>query len=168
MDRIILCGFMGCGKSTVGRLLAQRLGYSFADTDAYVEWQANRSIPELFAQEKEAGFRRRETEACRELAARTQVVLATGGGTLLNPQNLALLRPGSSILYLYISPETACRRLRDDTLRPLLQVPDREAVIRRLWAARDPLSRAVADHVVSAQGAPAETVEKAAQLFCEK
>ena len=167
-DRIILCGFMGCGKSTIGRLLAQRLGFSFVDTDEYIEQQANRSVAELFAQEGEAGFRRRETDACRALAACPRLVVAAGGGTLLAPQNLALLRPGSCIVYLYISPETAVLRLRDDTQRPLLQVPDREAVIRRLLAARDPLYRAAADRVVNAEGSPAETVTALLQLFCEK
>ena len=168
MTRIVLCGFMGCGKSTVGRELAARLGYGFVDTDALVEAQYGGPVRDCFAAEGEAGFRRREAEVCRALAGRERLVIAAGGGTVLQPDALAALRPGALLLYLSVAPETVLRRLRGDSTRPLLQTADPAATVRALLAARDPLYRAAADAVLEADGPAADVAERAFRLICEK
>jgi shikimate kinase len=121
MHNVILTGFMGTGKSTVGRLLAARLGYRFVDTDEWIVAQDGRSIPAIFAQSGEAAFRRWEVRASQTLAAERGLVIATGGGLLLNPANVATLSATGPIFCLTARPETIWQRLEGDgTERPLL------------------------------------------------
>jgi shikimate kinase len=121
MRNVILTGFMGTGKSTVGRLLAARLGYRFVDTDEWIVAQDGRSIPTIFAQSGESAFRRWEVQAAQTLAAERELVIATGGGLLLNPANVAALSATGSIICLTARPETIWQRLEGDgTERPLL------------------------------------------------
>lgn len=150
MTNIVLCGFMGSGKSSVGRKLAQTLQMEFVDTDQWIEQRQGRRISAIFAQEGEAFFRELEHEACLQLAGRQNLVLSTGGGTLLSPANAEALRR-TGIIFLLDAPLAAIReRLKNDKSRPLLQRPDREEAIARLYAERLPLYREAADHIVSA------------------
>ena len=150
MKNIVLCGFMGCGKSTVGRRLAQILKMDFIDMDQWIEKRQGRRISAIFAQEGEAFFRNLEREACRQLSGQQGLVLSTGGGTLLSAENAGVPRRTGTI-FLLDAPLAAIReRLKNDKSRPLLQRPDRDEAILRLYTERLPLYREVADHIVNA------------------
>jgi len=136
--KIVLTGFMGTGKSAVGRRLAERLGVPFLDLDDLIERSAGMTISDIFAREGEAGFRRREREVIASLAGRQGCVIATGGGAVLDPENLRALKEGGLIVCLRAEPETILRRVGAQTQRPLLQTPDRMARIRELLDQRAP------------------------------
>lgn len=156
----ILCGFMGCGKTTVGRQLAALAGRPFVDMDAYIEQEAGHSVAEIFRREGEEGFRRREREACRELAQRSGLVLATGGGALTFAENVEVLSRTGTIILLDVPPETLLARLRCDTTRPLLAGDDRETTLRTLYARRLPLYRQAADVCVDGDCPPEVLAEQ--------
>ncbi len=145
---IVLCGFMGCGKSTVGRLVAQRMQLEFVDMDSYIERQAGCTVSEIFARDGEAAFRALETRCAWELSARDGLVIATGGGAVMNPENVQALRSGGVLILLQISPETVLYRLRNNNTRPLLQRPDKEAAVRELMEQRRERYLAAASVVV--------------------
>lgn len=138
----------GSGKSTVGRHLARRLGLTFFDTDHVIEQRLGCSIREYFDRAGEAAFRDVEEAVIDELTGHAGSVIATGGGAVLRPANREHLRSRTSVLYLRSSPEEIHRRLRHDTVRPLLQVADPQARLRELYAARDPLYRETAHFVI--------------------
>jgi len=141
---IFLIGMMGAGKTTVGRLLAQALHYTFVDCDAELERRAGVRIATMFAVEGEAGFREREAQLLDELTAQSGVVLATGGGVVLRPDNRARLRSRGLVIFLDASVAEIARRTQHDIGRPLLQVADRQARIESLLQERGPLYRATA------------------------
>ncbi len=134
--KIVLTGFMGTGKSVVGRCLAERLGLSFVDLDNIIEEGAGMAIPEIFASEGESGFRRREREVIASLATRRDCVIATGGGAVLDPENVRNLKTGAVIVCLRADPTIILERIGADAHRPLLQGPDRLARIRELLEQR--------------------------------
>ena len=146
-ENLYLVGPMGVGKTTIGRLVAQRLGKRFIDLDEEIEHRSGASIPWIFDVEGEAGFRRRESELLREVSAGKDVVLSTGGGVVLSEENRALLRATGFVVFLNASVEQLYQRTLKDKKRPLLQVPDRRQVIERLKRDRDPLYRGVAHWV---------------------
>ncbi len=155
---IVLSGFMGCGKSTVGRRLAAALNMQFVDMDRYIEEQTGLKVREIFERYGEAHFRALETETVRTLSAGTDYVVATGGGTLMRPENVAAFHAGGGTIYFLDVPLAALQeRLKNDKRRPLLQVPDRRAVIEQLLAERRPQYLASADVVVDA-GVPTVVV----------
>jgi len=137
--RVILVGPMGAGKSTIGRMLARELDYRFLDTDRIIEERCGANIPWIFDVEGEDGFRQRETAMLRELSTEVGIVLATGGGAVMREENHELLRLNSVIVYLRTSVEHQVERTRKDRNRPLLQTADPEAVLRHLFAIRDPV-----------------------------
>jgi shikimate kinase len=118
-----LTGLMGSGKSTVGALLAKRLGWRFADTDQLVEARSRRTIYEIFEKQGEAAFRKLESRALRSLKAGKGLVVATGGGIIVNPKNRAWMRRRGVLVYLKLSPAAALRRMkgRGERTRPLLK-----------------------------------------------
>lgn len=146
--RVVLVGPMGAGKSTIGRLLARELGYRFLDSDRMIEERCGANIPWIFDVEGEAGFRQRETAMLAELAGETEAVVATGGGAVMRPENLALLKQNAVVVYLKTSIDQQVERTRKDRNRPLLQNDDPEAILRSLFAIRDPLYRQIADVVM--------------------
>ena len=145
---LFLVGMPGCGKSTLGRLLARRLNKSFYDTDVELERRLGVSIPLIFELEGESGFRDREEAVLSDLVALANVVLSTGGGAVLRPANRERLAQGGTVLYLHAPPGTLWERTRRAKHRPLLQAPDPLARIRELYELRDALYREVADFVV--------------------
>lgn len=149
---IILCGFMGCGKSTVGRRLAQKTGMEFIDMDNYIEAREGRTITDIFAQDGEEAFRRMETEAARELANRHGLIIATGGGTLLRAQNVNIFRKSGVTVLLDTPIGFIQERLKNDTMRPLLQKPNRRKVVSDLYRKRLPAYCAAADVIVDGSG----------------
>lgn len=145
---IALVGMPGCGKSTVGRQLAKRLNWTFADADAVIEARLGTSIRSFFDANGEAAFRDIEVTVVNELTLGSRLVLATGGGAVLREANRARLHQRCRVVYLRSSPEEIHRRLRHDTSRPLLQVADPLARLREMFALRDPLYRKTAHFVV--------------------
>ncbi|MGY4830743.1 shikimate kinase [Sphaerotilaceae bacterium SBD11-9] len=138
----------GGGKSTVGRQLARRLGWQFADSDTFIEKRIGCSIRAFFESEGEVRFRQIEAEVITDLTSTRSMVLATGGGAILLQANRDTLRSCGQVVYLHSSPEELFRRLRHDASRPLLQVQDPLARLRELYEERDPLYREVAHFVV--------------------
>lgn len=136
MDNIIITGFMGTGKSAVGREVARRLGRPYVDMDAVLEERAGKPIARIFAEEGEPAFRRMESELCAELSRQRGLVIATGGGTLVNQANRALMMESGTVICLNATPEEILRRTGNSSKRPLLNVPDPRAEIERLLEAR--------------------------------
>ena len=145
---VFLVGPMGAGKSTIGRHLARVLGQRFVDADRESEARTGASISLIFDLEGEAGFRRRESAVIAELAAGEGLVVATGGGAVLDPGNRAALRQRGTVVYLHAPLEVLIRRTRRDRDRPLLQTADPQASLERIVRDRDPLYREVADLVI--------------------
>lgn len=163
---IFLVGLMGAGKSTVGRLLARRLGRRFIDTDHEIEKRNGVTIPVIFEIEGEEGFRRREQEVLADLAQTPDIVLSTGGGIVLRPENREILRDQGFAVYLSARPELLAERTRHDKSRPLLNVSDPLAKLRELYTIRDPLYREVANAVVeTGRGAPQQVVQAIVQAL---
>lgn len=165
-DNIILIGFMGSGKSTVGTRLSYRLKCVFSDTDKMIEKKENRSISEIFAAEGEEYFREAETELLRKLReSRTRQILSVGGGTPLRAENRKLLRELGTVLYLKVSAETVYERLKGDATRPLLQAENPMERIKALLEEREEIYREAADMIVEVDGKkPAKIVEEIAAL----
>lgn len=146
--RVVLVGPMGAGKSTIGRLLAREMGYRFLDSDRMIEERCGANIPWIFDVEGEQGFRQRESSMLAELAEQDGTVLATGGGAVMAPGNHSLLKHRAVVVYLCTSIEQQVERTRKDRNRPLLQNDNPEAVLRDLFALRDPIYRKLADIVM--------------------
>ena len=138
---IALIGFMGTGKTSVGRLVADQLHFDYLDTDDVIQLRQGRTITEIFATAGEPAFRKMESELVGELAVRTKTVIATGGGLPMNPQNLVSLKTHALVVCLWASPEKIWERVKNQTHRPLLHDADPQKKIRELLAAREPFYR---------------------------
>jgi len=147
-SNIYLVGLMGAGKTTVGRQLAKRLGRPFYDSDHEIVERTGVPIPTIFEIEGEDGFRRRESQTIAELTAGTDIVLATGGGVVLKPENRIRLHDTGWVVYLNVPPAMLFERTRHDRNRPLLRVPDPLSRLEELHEQRDPLYRETAHLVV--------------------
>lgn len=135
---VVLTGFMGAGKTSVGRALAKRLGLPWFDTDACIEKVAGKTITEIFAQEGEPAFREMEHRCLLELAPKMPAVVSTGGGIVMRPENWPALRALGPLVYLRAKPDTLYGRVRRHRHRPLLQTNDPRAAFDRLFAMRRP------------------------------
>lgn len=145
----ILVGMPGSGKTTVGRHLARRMGLVFVDSDHVIEERIACSIREYFDRHGEEAFRELEEQVLDELTSGRQGgVISTGGGAVLRPANRKRLHQRGRVVYLHSTPEEIFRRIRHDRTRPLLQVANPMDRLRSLYAARDPLYREVAHHVM--------------------
>jgi len=158
-ENIFLIGPMGVGKSTIGRHLASLLHKTFEDSDTEIESRTGVDIPTIFDIEGEDGFRKRESLVIDELTAKTNIVLATGGGAVLREENRRSLRRGF-VVYLAADIDTLVDRTRRDRNRPLLQNTNREEKIVQLMAERDPIYREEADLVVETDSRSAKAVAK--------
>ncbi|MFV2040797.1 MAG: shikimate kinase [Candidatus Hydrothermarchaeales archaeon] len=138
MKNIVLTGFMGAGKSVVGRKLAERLGLGVVDTDDVIEEESGMEISEIFSRFGETRFRELESEAVQKVASLENSVIVTGGGVVLKAENITTLKKNGSIVYLRASPEAIYNRVKDETHRPLLQVADPPGRIRELLEQRTP------------------------------
>ena len=156
-ESIALVGMPGGGKSTVGRQLAKRLGRVFIDSDAAIERRIGEPIRSYFEAQGEEGFRDIEESVIEEVTSLRDAVLATGGGAVLRIGNRRVLHERCHVVYLRSSPEDLFRRLRHDTVRPLLQVADPLARLRELFEIRDPLYREAAHSVIDT-GRPSVTM----------
>jgi shikimate kinase len=162
---IILCGFMGTGKSTIGRIVASRLGWQFVDTDQVIETRQGKSIKEIFDQAGESAFRQLETDLCKELATWTKHVIATGGGMVLRPENRDLLKQAGIVVCLEASAEEIYRRLQHATNRPLLSSPDPQQRIKELLAARAEAYGALPYRIDTAGCKPSDTANLVIRLW---
>lgn len=139
VDNLVLVGFSCSGKTTIGRMLAKRLGLRFVDTDRLVEQMTGRSVPDLFRQDGEAAFRQVERAAVQRACADRWQVISTGGGAFLDPRSRETLRYGNLVIHLRVSPETVVERLRNShggRPRPLLNTDDPLQRVREMMAAR--------------------------------
>jgi shikimate kinase len=164
---IVLAGFMGTGKTTVGRLLARRLGRPFVDTDALIEEGAGMTVAAIFAGEGEAAFRRLESEVCRRVASSGGQVVALGGGALLDGGNRATLESAGVLVLLTCRPDTLVERLTESARRgerPLLR-DDVEDTIGRLLEAREPVYSTVRLRVDTTERTPEEVAEEVLNLY---
>jgi shikimate kinase len=138
---VALIGFMGTGKTSVGRLVAERLRFDFLDTDAAIEAKVGKPISQIFAEDGESAFRQHEGEVVRSLECRRDTVIATGGGLVANPGCLASLKTHALIVCLWASPKTIWERVRHQTHRPLLLTEDPQSRVTLLLAQRVPFYR---------------------------
>ncbi len=143
---IALVGFMGTGKTAVGKLLAQKLGKEFVEMDVLIEQKAGKTIPGIFHQDGEIAFRELEIEATKEVSQRKNVVVACGGGVVLNKISIDRLKKESVVVYLKASSEVILRRTSSDTdERPLLKTADKATTVRELLKFRQPFYDRAAD-----------------------
>lgn len=162
-SNIVLAGFMGTGKTTVGRLAAEQLGWHFVDTDAVIEQRCGRTIPQIFEQDGEEVFRQLEAAICPEVAALDHQVIAVGGGALLNPQVYTCLKARSLIIGLSCDLDEIIRRVGYDPSRPLF-APDR-AALARLLASRAEHYAGLPCHVDTTYRTPKQTAEEVIRLW---
>ncbi len=149
---LFLVGPMGAGKSTIGRQLAKSLSCTFIDSDKEVEERTGVDIPLIFELEGEAGFRARERAMIDELTQLPDIVLATGGGAVLDPENRRYLAERGQVIYLQTSVAQQLDRTARDRNRPLLQTENPRGRLEELMRIREPLYREVADHVIDTDG----------------
>lgn len=161
MKHVFLIGFMGAGKSTVGRDIGNRLMMPFLDLDEQVEMRAGRSVPRIFAEDGEVEFRRLEHEALARLEHYPPAVVACGGGVVIDPDNRVLLKSLGTVIYLHVSAEEAIARVGSTEGRPLLAGPDPLRAANTLLTARQALYEAAADITIETAGLTPDEVAAA-------
>lgn len=142
---IILSGFMGSGKTTLSVLLASKLNMKYVDIDEYIQRKSGMSVQQIFELYGEKRFREIESEVCKELSALDNYIIATGGGTILNSENVRALKSSGKIVFLDVSVDTVLRRLHNDNSRPLLNTGDKEDAVTVLLEGRLPIYKSAAD-----------------------
>lgn len=148
-NNIILTGYMGCGKTTLGKKLSFRERIPFLDTDKMIEAKQKKSIPEIFDNEGEAAFRQMETECLREiLSDKEHFIISVGGGLPLKEENQKLLKELGAVIYLKAEPDTIYGRLKNDTTRPLLRGENPQEKIKEMIKVRGPIYEKAADAIV--------------------
>lgn len=157
---LVLVGFMGTGKTSTGRVLAERLGRAFVDMDQRIEEREGRTIPDIFAQSGEPYFRALERALVQELAAQRNLVIAPGGGIVLNPDNVRDFAATGHVICLRASPEWILQRVGADANRPLLQTEDKLGRIRELLARRQALYDAIPAQVDTDGLTPAQVADR--------
>lgn len=154
MKSIFLCGFMGCGKTTVGKILAKKTGKEFIDMDKYIEQKENMTISQIFETHGEDYFRDVEHQVCKELSEKPDLIVATGGGALTFKRNVDIIKGNASVLLISVPVEVIAQRLKNDTTRPLLQRPDKEVAMRELYNKRLPIYTDAATVIVNGSQHP--------------
>jgi shikimate kinase len=158
---VVLIGSMGCGKSSVGREIARRVRWSFVDTDQLIRQKFGKSIPEIFSLFGENSFRDEEHASLQGLQSAKRIVLATGGGIVVRPENHRLIRQLGPIVWLVADEEVIWERVSRNQLRPLLQTANPRVVMRQLIEQRKPLYQSLANHTVDSTGSShAQVAEK--------
>lgn len=148
LGNIFFIGLMGAGKTTIGRLLAKQMGKVFYDSDHEIERKTGVKIPLIFELEGEAGFRKREAAVIEELSQLDNIVMATGGGAVLAPENREFLKSNGQVIYLRANVHDLWQRTRNDKTRPLLQGGDIRQKLEQLYIERDPIYTSIANCIV--------------------
>lgn len=159
---VFLCGFMGCGKSTIGKELASATGSNFIDMDDYIREKAKMSIPEIFALKGEDYFRKLETRAVRDLSEQNSAVVACGGGAMLKKENSVMAREKGKVIYLELDFESCYERIKDDNNRPIVMNNTKEA-LHEIYDRRVPIYKENSDISVNVDSSPkvcAENIKK--------
>lgn len=152
-DNIILTGFMGCGKTSVGIRLSYALKRTIIDTDKWIAKRQGKTVSDIFASDGEEAFRQMETSCIRELIeTENHRIISTGGGLPVREENHALLKELGRVYYLKVTPAVVCERLKGDTTRPLLQGDDPQGKVKNLMAIRQPFYEKCADYVIEVSG----------------
>lgn len=165
---IILVGPMGAGKTTIGKQLAQQLGREFYDSDRVIEEHTGANIPLIFELEGEEGFRKREKSMLLELTEKQDIILATGGGAVLDPENREQLKKSGFVIYLKAPLSQLINRTSKDRNRPLLQTADPRKKMEEILSVRDPLYQEVADVIVETDNSPVRNVVKKLMTLVKK
>jgi len=160
-NNIVLIGFMGSGKTSIGRLVAQRLGFQFVDTDAIVVERVGMQVAEIFAKHGEPWFREQESAALRSLGILQRAVVSTGGGIVLHPRNRELLRELGFVVWLTASEEVIFERVSRNKKRPLLQTADPRTTVHELLERRRPLYEGAAQFTVDSSSLAHEAAAEA-------
>lgn len=160
---IALCGYMGSGKSSVGKSLAFKLGYEYIDTDEYIEKSFGMSIPKIFDTIGEAGFRSAETEALMHLSNRKRTVFSLGGGSLISPENRDILLKYATIVYLEVPFETCYNRICEGADRPIVNAKTKEELLQH-YNQRLAIYEQSADYRVNGSGSISTTVDNILRL----
>lgn len=158
MKTIFLCGFMGCGKSSAGKLLAEKIGCGFYDMDEYITEKEKMEIPQIFAEKGERYFRETETEAIRELAGK-QGVVACGGGAMLKKENAEIASENGKVFYIEVPFDVCYSRIKGDTNRPIVMNNTREE-LEFIYESRVPVYRENSGVTVSGDGTPEDIAER--------
>jgi shikimate kinase len=164
-ERVVLVGFMGSGKSSVGRILARRLGYRFEDLDGRIERRAGRKVAELFREEGEEAFRGLEREEARAVAGLSRCVVATGGGAFAHPETRAILQGGAVTVWMHCDLDAIMGRVRPDGSRPLAGT---RGIMQALLAEREPSYRTADVTVDASSGTPREVADRIFGLLEER
>lgn len=159
---IVLCGFMGCGKTTVGKELARLLGRKFIDTDEMIENEQGVSISEIFDTHGEEYFRELEFEACKSLGASDGAIISTGGGAMTFERNVDAIKKNSKIVFLDVPFDVICKRVGNSKTRPLFRD---KAKAKALFDERKSKYKAAADYVFDGNFSPSVTASKIAKQF---
>lgn len=168
-SNLVLIGFMGSGKSTVGKLLAKVLEMKFIDTDAEIEKEQGRSVQDIFSKEGEAYFRNLEKEMCIKLSRANNTVISTGGGIILNKENIDNLKNDAVVFFLDVNKKTLYNRLISSKGRPLLEGDELWAKINNVLGERIDRYRTYADFIVKvSKEVPYETMEEIKKIYIEK
>lgn len=165
---IVLFGFMGTGKSVTGRLVAEALNRSFIDMDTVIEERAGKKISAIFAEEGEAHFRSLERALVQELSAQDNLVIATGGGVVLNPDNVADFQRTGLVVCLHADPEIILKRVAKDAHRPLLEQPDKAEAVRTLLANRQALYQSLPNGIDTNTHTAQDTADAVLALYREQ
>jgi len=184
-NNIFLIGLMGSGKTTIGRLLSKKLDKFFFDSDQVIEERLGVKVPLIFEYEGESGFRDRESNVLKDLVAKKNIILATGGGVILSSKNRELLSSNGVVIYLKADYENLAKRMENDKSRPLLQgkeiiptlknksrplLQGKEIIptLKKLFKTRDPLYTSIADYKVNTKNKKAYQIEKEIRLLITK
>jgi shikimate kinase len=156
-ENISLIGFMGSGKTTIGKLLAERTGYLFIDLDRIIELSESKTINEIFTCSGEEHFREIESKIIKKVYFNNKCVFACGGGVILRGENMKLIRRNSTVFYLEISPREALNRLEGISDRPLLRKPDKLKNATALLESRNSIYKKYSDIIIQNEGSSAES-----------
>jgi len=165
LQNIIITGFMGTGKTTIGEALAQSMGWTFVDFDALIEAREGITVRQIFETRGESYFRQLESEICIELNAWHNTVIATGGGTLVNPQNLTAVSARNLVVCLDCAPDVLWQRLAESATRPMLDADDRQLKLMALFTARKPAYDRIPQHVDTGVSDKAKIVAEIEMLW---
>ena len=159
---------MGCGKTTIGRILSKTLNKDFYDSDHVVEEKTGVKVPLIFEYEGEVGFRKREESVLKDLVCHKDIILATGGGVILSKNNCKLLADNGHVVYLKSNCEDLVVRMAGDKSRPLLQEGDLKETLESLFEFRDPMYESISDYIIETSGKRAKEVSYEIESFIKK